>query len=198
MRSLFMAAVAATLSTGAPAQFASEQPLQPASPTPPTRAYQPKVITADSRHWTPLAASSAPPGAIAVTPDRRSWIMSVDGKVRGLAFRLGSSHVIRGHGLTRMIGGSIMGLRLIPRTGPHVSTRYQSIGSSLRVKVINDDQLIATVMPNRLGELPWRSDNGYTMKEIDLTLGTSVRAQAMRAQLFDSAYTCTVGEPNCA
>ena len=144
----------------------------------------------------PQSRSTMPAGAIAVSPDGKSWVASVDGKRRGINFSLGSRHVIRGHGLKGAESAWIMGRRMIFQ-GMHHVNRGWTTGSVLTLDVKSDDEVVATVTQIRGGEKPWSSTNQGAYPNLTLVLRVAGGGQTITVPLPASSFQCAKGEPNC-
>ena len=188
------------IGTPAAAQIATQRPARP--PGHDRHHFQDKpaeAVTSDAVIEPPSVPNHrtvGPAGSIARSPDGQSWITSVDGRKSGQEFAAERSFTIRGHGLSTAYTGSIMGSRDDVKPG-RKSTRHQSTGSILKIKVISDDEVLATVSRIRAGEFPWASSTNFTDNAIALVLKLSRGQQEIRVPLGGARYTCRSGEINC-
>ena len=183
----------AGLPTPSTAQVLSQRPIKPAPrPSPGAPVFTPNTVV-DAGALPGKPADAVPPGALAVSWDRKAWITSIDGKRSDIVFRLGSVHVIRGGGLEGIVSGWIKGDRR-----PNGANKYESVGSVLTIIRQNGTEAVVRVTAISGGKLPWESLQEPKNASMKLLLRTGGGAREITALLHRSIYRCQRGEPNCS
>ncbi len=143
-------------------------------------------------------------GSINPQPPRpeTGTILSIDGQgvnssnVAGVAFSLGSEHVIRGRGFKNVVGAWLVSSR-IPLRKEGGGNQYKSVGSVLTVVRQSETELVVRVTQIAGGKLPWSSAN-YRQNRPSIVIRNNGGGNEIRIQSpLKSQYRCATGEPNC-